>query len=398
MIQIKLDKDIKKQIKGLHWLWFWKRLNDKELHLTTGTVSAYQFLHNVLGWNKQDFCKIVLSEYADLSEYIKKTNGYNITFKNAYDDATTKYTLYKWDKTIPGYGNETEEKFFKDLVFDCFGYKDFRSGKYSFGRIAVSENVKKWSAYSLVDKMKIEVCPYCNKEYIPIIKTNGKFRAEIDHFFPEAEYPYLSCSLFNFIPSCSICNHHKNASYNKYDKKNNIKLTIYPYTEGFEEIDGNGKIKKNAVFKAIPGSGDLYKSKEIELKYNNPLLEDKMKKSNDAFLIEELYNTCTTELEDLLTRYRNYAEPKINDIVKNLSVGSELATELESLSISDSEKNELLNKVLHLFNKSMRNQILGIPLNSSGQKVDKEYPFRKFKNDIIEQLDKWVDQKKRRTI
>ena len=262
----------------------------------------------------------------------------------------------------------------------------------------VPESVIKWCAYSLVEKLKLEVCPYCNKEYIPITKTNNRFRAEIDHFFPKATYPYLSCSLFNLIPSCLVCNHHKNEIYNKYNHQGNIQLTIYPYTEGFEEIDGDGKIKKNAFFKAIPGSGDLYKSKEIELKYNNPLLEDKMKKSNDAFLIEELYNTCTTELEDLLTRYRNYAEPKINDIVKNLSVGSELATELESLPISDSAKNDLLNKVLCVFNKSMRNQILGIPLNSSGKKIDKEYPFRKFKNDIIEQLDEWVDQKKRRTI
>jgi len=398
MIQIKLDKDIKKQIKGLHWLWFWKRLNDKELHLTIGTVSAYQFLNQHFGWTKKDLYKIALGEYSDLLEYVKPTNTYNRSYATFYNLLPLTLDFFMWNIGRKNYGPKTIARKRKDVIFDCFGYDDFRCGSYTFKNVWVPESVKNWCAFSLVEKIKIEVCPYCNKEYIPIIKTNNTFRAEIDHFFPEAEYPFLSCSLFNFIPSCLVCNHHKNDTYNKYDNQGYIHLTIYPYTEGFEEIDDDGKIKKNAVFKAIPGSGDLYKSKEIELKYNNPLLEDKMKKSNDAFLIEELYNTCTTELEDLLTRYRNYAEPKINDIVKNLSVGSELATELESLPISDSAKNDLLNKVSCVFNKSMRNQILGIPLNSSGKKIDKEYPFRKFKNDIIEQLDEWVDQKKRRTI
>ena len=46
----------------------------------------------------------------------------------------------------------------------------------------------------------------------------------------------------------------------------------------------------------------------------------------------------------------------------------------------------------------MRDQFLGIPLDSAGKEVNKEYPFRKFKKDIIKQLDDWVDQKKRGTI
>ena len=395
MIQIKLSEDVKDEIKKLHWQWFWKRLNEKELHLTSGTKSAYQFLHDNFGWVEDDFQKIVLGEYTNLLEYIKSTNTYNSGYTTVYNSLPTTLEFFKWNVGEKKYGPDKINRKRKDVIFDCFGYNDFRCGSYKFKDGNVPDCEKKWCAFSLVEKLKIEVCPYCNKEYIPIIKTNKKFRAEIDHFFPEAEYPFLSCSLFNFIPSCLICNHHKNDTYNKYDNQGNIHLTIYPYTEGFEEIDDDGKIKKNAVFKAIPGSGDLYKSKAIELEYKNSSLDDKMKKSNDAFLIEELYNTCTTELEDLLIRYRNYAEPKLNDIEKLLSVGSELSTELKSLPISDGEQTKLLNKVLHLFNKSMRNQILGIPLDSSGREVDKEYPLRKFKKDIIKQLDDWVEEKKK---
>lgn len=396
MIQIKLDKRTKIQIKGLHWLWFWKRLNEKKLYLTSGTLSAFQFLYNYLGWTKKDFYKIVLGEYADLSGYIKSANKYNRDLDAFLNNQPPTFEFYKWNVGNRSYGPQKTNRKLKDIVFDCFGYNDFRCGSYKFGSGIVPDCVKKWCAYSFVEKIKIEVCPYCNKEYIPIIKTNNKYRAEIDHFFPEAEYPFLSCSLFNFIPSCLVCNHHKNDAYNKYDNQGNIKLTIYPYTEGFEEIDGNGKIKKNAVFKAIPGLGDLYKSKAVKLDYKNPLLKDKMEKSNSAFLIEELYNTCQTELEDLLTRHRNYAYPKIQNIMDMLS--KDVQDKLSNLDIPKEQKEDLLKEISLSFNKSMRDQILGIPLDSAGKEVNKEYPFRKFKKDIIKQLDDWVDQKKRGTI
>lgn len=392
MIQIKLDKKTKIQIKGLHWLWFWKRLNDKKLHLASGPLSAFQFLNKYLGWTKKDFYNIVLGEYTDLSEYIKPANRYNSV---VLEKMPPTFEFYKWNVGNKSYGPQKINRELKDIVSDCFGYNDFRCGSYKFGKGIVPDCVKKWCAYSFVEMIKIEVCPYCNKEYIPIIKTNNKYRAEIDHFFPAAEYPFLSCSLFNFIPSCLVCNHHKNDVYNKYDKQGNIKLTIYPYTEGFEEFDDNGEIKKNAVFKAIPGSGNLYESKAIKLEYNNPSLEDKMKKTNDAFLIEELYNTCQTELEDLLTRHRNYAYPKIQNIIDMLS--KDVKNKLDSLKISQEQKDDLLKEISSSFNKSMRNQILGIPLNSAGKEVNKDYPFRKFKNDIIKQLDDWVKLKKAET-
>lgn len=383
MIQIKLEGNTKKNLIRRHWLWFWIRLNNTNIRLNSGELTLYKFFNSKLNWTKKDFKKLVLGEFHDLLDFVGTTNNYYVDFTNVAKDIVMRQ----------------KESTFEKVMLDCLGYKDFRSGKVLkkvYPKSKHMQDVMNWSAFELVKELKLEVCPYCNKEYIPIVKKNGKFRAEIDHFFPEADYPYLSCSLFNLIPSCLICNHHKNDTYNKYDNQGNIKLTIYPYTEGFEEIDGNGKIKKNAVFKAIPGSGDLYKSKAIELEYKNPLLDDKMKNSNDAFLIQELYNTCTAELEDLLTRYRNYAEPKIQNIMDMLS--KDVQDKLSHLNIPQEQKEDLLKEISLSFNKSMRDQILGIPLDSAGKEVNKEYPFRKFKKDIIKQLDDWVDQKKRGTI
>ena len=389
MIQIKLDENIKKSLIRRHWLWFWIRLNNTNIRLNSGELTLYKFFNSKLHWTKKDFKNLVLGEYHNLLSFIETNNNYYVDFANVAKDPVIRQ----------------KESTFEKVMLDCLGYKDFRSGKVLknvYPKSKHMQDVINWSAFELVKELKLEVCPYCNKEYIPIVKNNGKFRAEIDHFFPEADYPYLSCSLFNLIPSCLICNHHKGDSYNVY-KDGNIKLTIYPYTEGFEMSDNTGEIRNIAVFKAVPGPRGVYESKSVELKHEiqpsndeERLLDDKITKSNDAFLIEELYNTCQTELEDLLTRHRNYAYPKIQNIMDMLS--KDVQDKLSNLDIPKEQKEDLLKEISLSFNKSMRDQILGVPLDSAGKEVNKEYPFRKFKKDIIKQLDDWVDQKKRGTI
>lgn len=61
----------------------------------------------------------------------------------------------------------------------------------------------------------IEVCPYCNRQYIHVYKDHrGSDTAEahIDHFFPKAQFPLYSLSLYNFVPICGHCNQKKSSS------------------------------------------------------------------------------------------------------------------------------------------------------------------------------------------
>lgn len=59
----------------------------------------------------------------------------------------------------------------------------------------------------------INVCPYCNRNFInPIYKKtkvgcdNEIQSPDIEHFFPKSMYPFLSLSISNLLPSCSFCN------------------------------------------------------------------------------------------------------------------------------------------------------------------------------------------------
>lgn len=60
---------------------------------------------------------------------------------------------------------------------------------------------------------KTNTCPYCNRAYTFVIgkksktgKNVSKIRPHFDHWFAHEQYPLLSISFYNLIPSCPTCN------------------------------------------------------------------------------------------------------------------------------------------------------------------------------------------------
>lgn len=60
------------------------------------------------------------------------------------------------------------------------------------------------------DILKLYTCHYCDMAYINAYeeRTKGglKSQFDIDHFLPKKHCPPLAMSLFNFVPSCPVCN------------------------------------------------------------------------------------------------------------------------------------------------------------------------------------------------
>lgn len=107
-------------------------------------------------------------------------------------------------------------KSFYKKVHNAFNYNGFRKAK--LNRLAVVLNVK--------------TCLYCNQQYTIAVGKNpnkdgninlsgSKAFLQFDHFFGEKEYPVLSMSLYNLIPSCPFCNQKKSG--------NHLSLQLHPY-------------------------------------------------------------------------------------------------------------------------------------------------------------------------
>ena len=91
---------------------------------------------------------------------------------------------------------------------------------------SILANKKPNLRHKLMNSVGLKTCPYCNRNYIT--SYGEKSTADLDHFYQKKQYPLFVLSLFNFVPSCSVCN---SRMKNTYPADN----ALYPYEEGFED-------------------------------------------------------------------------------------------------------------------------------------------------------------------
>lgn len=361
MIKIEINNETRKKIEDLHWKWFFNRSKKK---YNNTAIKEARSIKQILGLNHvKEIRLIVIGNFFELAKKIgeiKKENDIPIKNKNGKIVYNEDLESYLSEQLPIDYKNAIYEK-----IEQFFNYD-------SFDRSTI------WNPYSLFHLININICPYCNRQYIFTIGSTEKktVRPELDHFFPQTRYPYLACSLYNFIPSCHICNH---------GKREFGAGIIYPHEEDFgKNFPVRVKFKKEAY-----ESANLVDIKNthvfFEKKCGHSLEQDscevckkapKIKASIKTFHIEDIYNEHTIELKDLFDRYRNYCQPKRKDILR-LFHEDELKNSIDGLT----EKQ--IDAVLSLYAKKMKNMFLGLPLGAGAS----QYPLRKFKEDIIEQLD-----------
>jgi hypothetical protein len=106
-------------------------------------------------------------------------------------------------------------------------------------RIVELKNILSWddfakkNAQELAEKLKVNICPYCNCNYTHTLTKKDRktgTKPDFDHFFKQEDYPLLGLSFYNLIPSCGACNMRL-----KRDKLFTIKNNLHPYLEGIED-------------------------------------------------------------------------------------------------------------------------------------------------------------------
>lgn len=97
--------------------------------------------------------------------------------------------------------------------------------------------------FTLPDNEKvinINTCFYCNKTYINSyeIENSKKNQFDIDHFIPKSRCPLFSLSLYNFVPSCQVCNSRIKQAGEYYKECNEEQLEmLFPSSENYKYMD-----------------------------------------------------------------------------------------------------------------------------------------------------------------
>lgn len=388
---IKIDEQKVNGLLNQHWEWFQKHVLSKKIKIETNDreieITCENFIKNFFKWDVGKIEEIIKAQPDQLEKFADEKGDYYKDFRDRKEEIRTKIKfINQYDEKEESEQNSNEKNNYKEFdpaILNIFGYNDFKRGVKGRGK-----NEKAWGAYIFTKELGIDTCPYCNRQYIYTVEgeDNSKDgRPEIDHFFPEAEYPYLSCSLFNFIPSCHSCNHQKSDTYNKKttsetiqrnkNKYKNLKpegdyfRLLYPYQQGFSYPKKIASFKLSIRKKEDPEySEKKYKLDIISEKNNDDSTNKKINNSIEAFHLKDLYNLHQLELTELVEGCRDYSE------AKSISLATFLAKKLGS------PKKE--NDLISMYEKKIKNIIFGIPRNT-----DKIYLLKQLKEDLVKQFE-----------
>lgn len=367
IISDKIDEALKE-----HWKWVKKRFNIRETpeddsvnHQGCLSEDDREELYQLLGFAGDEKQKIEqlrelicvppdkIGECAEqqFSSLVKNESDEYVEWKNKKNKTDEE----KREGKIK-YKDEIEREEHRNRVYNLLGYESL------YKTIKDSS----WNASELCHRLEISICPYCNRQYITTaskVFDDGTekwvARPQLDHFYPKSKYPFLSCSFFNLIPSCPTCNMGKN------DKESKI---LYPYLEGFRNLDGsrNAQFRIESktleeIFRLGTVNPDINYSVELK-RICDP--DEHIKGSDEVFNLTILYNEHQIELRDLIKRYLIIKGAELGDYSKPI-LGKDL------IDCNEKER-EILQNVL-----------FGLPLLIDN---NQQYLLKIFKEDIISQL------------
>ncbi|WP_102694164.1 HNH endonuclease [Rummeliibacillus pycnus] len=196
------------------------------------------------------------------------------------------------------------------------------SKKDPFEKLYTNFTKRLWSKI-LLEKLNVRVCPYCNRQYTFTLGNEG-IRPQFDHFFPKSLYSYLSISLFNLIPSCSICNSKKQA-LDTYKKD-----FYYPYEDEFgnEVVFQTSLIKNDFLYwTGVSNNFDIklvYQEENCKVENLNKYLKiELLYKEHKDYVRDIIRNAVIyndSRIEELLEQFPDLFESK-NEVINSIFMG-----------------------------------------------------------------------------
>lgn len=219
-------------------------------------------------------------------------------------------------------------KKFKDGILKAFGYKN---------RFRGSDNSLK-----LAQGLDLKSCPYCNAQYTLVTKdkTNNKLAFQLDHFYPKAQYPYLSMSFYNLIPTCATCN------LTKSNNPSFIANSYHPYVNESIADDFTFKTEKLDIAEAY-----ITKKQDFTVDIDETGLSQKTIDHLSDFSIKKLFARHKDIIQELVWKKYIYTEKYKNNLIETYFDDGYLSkAELERLIVSNyTERKDIHKRPLSKF-------------------------------------------------
>lgn len=164
--------------------------------------------------------------------------------------------------------------------------------------------------HKLLTAMNIPVCPYCNRQYITHYQDAGKEKitADLDHFYCKSKYPYLALSVYNFVPSCQICNSRFKLARDFYGTPH-----LYPY----EQNPASG-------MRFTIADAHVLMDEEARKDMTTPVVEitatgEAAVNSVQIFHLKDVYQSHGDYVQEIIWKAKIYSEDKIKSLYNEFS-------------------------------------------------------------------------------
>lgn len=296
-------------------------------HKTTGTSWANYFtkaknnlrslLTDSLGIDEQNFINELLLDF----DLIIKATPQQIPFY------INKYSTGEYLNTL------NSNDVFRKSIETAYDYKAFRkSAKAS------------WYA----ERFEIRACLYCNAQFTLAIGKDGtkkKLLFQLDHFYSKSDYPFLSLTLGNLIPSCSSCN------ISKSKTPFGMETHLHPFVDDISSKFSFYINEENALQYLIEKKNKNLLTPYIETS------DSRFKNHMRIFNIEEIHKKHTDIIEELVLKSLYY----------NSSKRDELINEFEDIGLSTSVVDRFI-----LGNYSLKSEINKRPLSKLSSDIGRQ--------------------------
>ena len=296
MIKIDVDKRKWEKIKEEHSEWY----SD---NILPNIKNAYEFIES------QKSKSYSMKKYLELLKKIIDKGKDFIIQKELFLDYENK----EIDKIIKIMKKKNKKsKSILEIRFEKLNISEEYLPNQLFCYKKLQTGNKDWNRHKLLSLIGIEICPYCQRNYISSYEENNdeKTTADLDHFYPKSLYPFLALSLYNFIPSCQICN-------SRFKGNKDTRDSVYLYEEGFDELGVKFRTSKEVISETL---GERYSDFYVKIDYENLKNKEdgeKVKNSIENLGLDRVYKKSHNQyIQNLLYNIEKYPENYLENCVE----------------------------------------------------------------------------------
>ncbi|MFV8327925.1 HNH endonuclease [Flavobacterium sp. ZS1P14] len=180
--------------------------------------------------------------------------------------------IMEWHNTVSSYIDETSP--------------DYKILGNIFVSSVYENDFDKWE---FINRINVDTCSYCNRNYIFTTPKNKRIKPEIDHFYPKKKYPMLGLSYYNLIPSCECCNGF-GAKGQKDPFSENM---VNPYLLNIDDFIFSHQVNNIAIINPLVGKSDI-----------TVFFKKKIQSHCDIFNLDDIYSLHHDHAIELVIKQR----------------------------------------------------------------------------------------------